>query len=221
MIKANHNFFAQLIFNPYLKRLLNKNFTNFFLANDFPQIKQMDKLIVTPNHFSWWDGFFVDYVFKKFTRRKLYIMMLEEQLLKYWFFKYLGAFSINQYSPRSVIASSEYTKNILKDENNFVAFFPQGKIEQFGVEKIKLQPGLKIFIPKNIADVKVLPIAFKIQHYEKKNPEVIVRFGKIICSDIVKNDFALFEYEFRNNIRSLTDAAFKREFVLDLFEKRK
>lgn len=216
MIKAEHNFFAQLIFNPYIKRLLKKNFSHFYLINEFPKIARHKKLIVTPNHFSWWDGFFIDYLFKNFSERKLHIMMLEEQLKRYWFFKKLGAYSISPNSTKSIIETAEYTKEILRDTNNFVVYYPQGKIEPFDTERMNLQNGLKYFIPQNEADAVILPIAFKIQFYEEKIPEIVVRFGEMIEADAAL-DSGNFNQIFFENVQLLSDFALKRNFVSDIF----
>lgn len=216
MIKAEHNFFAQLVFNPYIKRLLKKNFSHFYLANEFPNIARHKKLIVTPNHFSWWDGFFIDYLFKHFSKRKLHIMMLEEQLRRYWFFKKLGAFSISPRSTKSIIETAEYAKEILRDANNFVVYYPQGKIEPFDAVRMNLQNGLKYFIPQNEPEAAILPIAFKIQFFEEKTPEIVVRFGDLIESGAAL-DAENFKQIFLENVRLLSDFSLKRNFVGDIF----
>lgn len=216
MIKAEHNLFAQLIFNPYLKRLLKKHFCHFYLVNQFPNIARHKKLIVTPNHFSWWDGFFIDYLFKRFSKRKLHIMMLEEQLKRFWFFRKLGAFSISPNSTKSIIETAEYTKAILSDANNFVVYYPQGRIEPFDAERINIQNGLRYFIPEHEADVVILPIAFKIQFHEEKKPEIIVRFGEMIDVSAAL-DSEIFKQIFLENVRLLSDFALKRNFISDFF----
>ncbi|MDX1777464.1 MAG: hypothetical protein R3339_01145, partial [Thermodesulfobacteriota bacterium] len=95
MIKASHKKWARLIFNPYCDLLLKRNFSQFLLVNDFPQLSPKLPLIITPNHISWWDGFFIYYLSKKKFNRKIYLMMLESSLEKFWFFQKIGAFSIN------------------------------------------------------------------------------------------------------------------------------
>ena len=95
MIQASHKKWARRIFNPYCDSLLKRNFSQFLRVNTFPRLSPDLPLIITPNHISWWDGFFIDYLTRKFLNRKGYIMMLEEQLSKYWFFQKIGAFSID------------------------------------------------------------------------------------------------------------------------------
>ena len=90
MIKADHNKLAHLVFSLYLKRLLKSSFKEFILINKLPMIDNSKGLIITPNHFSWWDGFFIYWLNKKLFKKNLFILMLEEQLKRYWFFRYLG-----------------------------------------------------------------------------------------------------------------------------------
>ena len=45
--------------------------------------------------------------------RKIHIMMLEEQLKRYWFFRYLGCYSIDHDKTKSILESVEYTKKVV------------------------------------------------------------------------------------------------------------
>jgi 1-acyl-sn-glycerol-3-phosphate acyltransferase len=116
MIKADHKYWARALFNSYIKRLLKKHFNSFLLTNNLPDINN-HKLIITPNHFSWWDGFFIDFVNEKLIKRKLHILMLEDQLKRYWFFRKLGAYGFNPSNPKSIIEAVNYTKDVLNDKN--------------------------------------------------------------------------------------------------------
>ena len=74
---------------------------------NLPEFDKSKSLIVTPNHFSWWDGFFIYWTNKKLFNRKLYVLMLEEQLKRYWFFKKLGCYSIDLNDNRKMIVISK------------------------------------------------------------------------------------------------------------------
>ena len=218
IIEAKHNKAALLVFNIYLNRLIKKNFSHFFLANLPPELPKDKSLIITPNHFSWWDGFFIHQLNKKTTKRKLYVMMLQKQLERYWFFKHVGAYSINQEKPTSISESVNYTSKILSHPDNAVAFYPQGEIEPFGKRPINLKKGLHLFLKNLIDKCVVLPVAFKIQHYNEKQPAIVFRSGRIISPIEVVNDFSIFENEFVGNIEALNEAAFKKNFVKDIFK---
>ena len=218
IIEAKHNSAALLVFNIYINRLLRKNFSNFFLANLPPDLPKDKSLIITPNHFGWWDGFFIYQLNKETTKRKLYVMMLQKQLERYWFFKHIGAYSINQENPKSISETVNYTSKILSHPDNAIAFYPQGEIEPFDQRPINLKKGLQLFLKNSIDKCVVLPVAFKIQHYNEKYPAVVFRSGRIFSPTEVVNDFSIFENEFVGNIEALNEAAFKKNFVKDIFK---
>ena len=113
MIKADHKTWAKFVFDIYLKGLLKKSFFDFRIINEQPEIDQSKSLILTPNHFSWWDGFFVYWLNNRTLNKKLFIMMLEDQLKRYWFFQKVGCYSIDLNDNRKIVASLKYTIDLL------------------------------------------------------------------------------------------------------------
>ena len=219
MIKAGHKYWARLIFDPYINSQLKKNFSNFYLANEFPKIDEEKSLIITPNHISWWDGFFIDYVNKKLLKRKLFIMMLEHQLKRYWFFKKLGAYSIDPANSVSIKETIKYTASVASDSNNVLIIYPQGEIESFNPKPENLKRGLKLFVNSIENELKVLPVGFKTQFSEDKKPEVICRFGEPLEARDIKQDYSVYEKEFLSNLKLLNENSFSRNFVKDLFDE--
>ena len=217
MIKADHKNWARFIFDIYINNLLKRNFSNYYLTNSYPDLPDNLSIVLTPNHISWWDGFFIDYLVKKFSKKKMHIMMLENQLKQYWFFQKLGAYSINPSSTSSIISTVKYTREILKNKNNLAVIYPQGKIEPFEKRPLNIKNGLKLFIENLHAELFVIPVAFKIQYLNEKNPAVIGRFGKILKADTICLDYQLYINEFYNNLNALNKSAFEGNFQNDLF----
>lgn len=217
MIKADNKKWARLIFNPYEDLLLKKNFSHFFLTDDIPYLNPDKGLIITPNHISWWDGFFIDYVARKFLKRKFYILMLEEQLKKYPFFRKTGAFSITPGNLKSIRETFNYASEIVKDPGNLVVFYPQGEIESFEKHP-EVKPGLRLLLDNNI---NILPAAFKIEYHNQKRPAVYFRPGNIVPSDKVLKDFNIFIKEFADNINQLKNDVLNRKIKSDLFTGKK
>jgi 1-acyl-sn-glycerol-3-phosphate acyltransferase len=217
MIKADHKKWARFIFDYYIDNLLKKNFVNYYLINDYPQINDNLGMIITPNHISWWDGFFIDYVIKNFSKRNMYLMMLEDQLKRFWFFKKLGAYSINSASVSSLLTTAKYTKDLLKYPDNLAVIYPQGTIEPFEKRPLTIKKGLKLFIENMENEIVVVPAAFKIQYFNEKKPSVIARFGKILKAETVCSDFQLYINEFYRNLDELNEAVFENKFKQDLF----
>lgn len=216
MIKADHKYWARAVFNIYIKRLFKKHFNNFYLVNGPPDISGK-KLIITPNHFSWWDGFFIDFVNEKIIKRKLHILMLENQLRRYWFFRKLGAYGFDPENAKSTIETVNYTKEILADKNNFSVIYPQGEIFPYDQKPLSIKEGLKYFIKDSESDLSILSAAFKIQHEDEMLPNIYCRFGNLIEADSIRNNFEIFKTEFKENIVKLDKSANKKSFTKNLF----
>ena len=172
-----------------------------------PDISGEKGIIVTPNHFSWWDGFFIEYLMRKFSDRKLYIMMLEDQLKKYPFFKYLGAFSIKPGSVRSVSESIVYSKEVAKSDSSYLVFYPQGEIQNYEVEHVKLKKGLGAVSIKN--NTGVLIVSFKIVYGNEKKPDVYCRFFERVLKMKTEEDIKVYEKLFMKNIVMLNTDVIK------------
>ncbi|MCU0332925.1 MAG: lysophospholipid acyltransferase family protein [Ignavibacteriaceae bacterium] len=196
---------------------MRKNFSNFFLVNLPPELPKNKSVIITPNHMSWWDGFFLHQVNIKSIKKNLYFMMLRKQLDRFWFFKYLGAYSIQPDNPKSISETIRYTKKILVNHKNAVAFYPQGEIEPYDKRPINLKGGLQLFLRDVKNECVVLPIAFKIQYYNEKYPAIIFRSGGIISANEILNDFNVLESEFVANLDALNESASSKKFAVDLF----
>lgn len=180
MIKAEHKKWARLLYDIYITRLLKQNFNRFLQTNEFPNVNKESALIITPNHFSWWDGFFAAYYADKIIHRKIHLLMLEEQLKRYWFFNKVGAYSINISNPKSMIETINYTADVLNDKNNFVVYYPQGKIESYDKRPPTLKEGIIKVVERIKIPTEILPVIFKIVYSTNKQPDILVRTGKKI-----------------------------------------
>ncbi len=163
-----------------------------------PDLSGEKGIIVTPNHFSWWDGFLIEYLMRRFTGRKLYIMMLEEQLKKYPFFKYLGAFSIKPGSVKSVAESLKYAEEIARSESAYLVFYPQGEIQNYEVDQVRLKKGLGFVSLKKNAGILI--VAFKIVYCNEKKPDVYCRFHDKLLKLKTEDDIKVYEKLFLKNI---------------------
>ena len=207
MIKAEHKKWARVVYDIYITRLLKRNFNRFLMTNEFPLVDKQSALIITPNHFSWWDGFFISFFTDKKITRKIHLLMLEEQLKQYWFFKKVGAYSINTNSPKSIIETINYTAGILNDKNNFVVYYPQGKIENYD----KRPPGIKEGIIKVVDRIKIpteiLPVILKIVYSTNKQPDIHVRAGNKITINPGEKFYNRFKENFSETLIELDNYA--------------
>lgn len=176
MIRAEDNVFAHWIIDKYLNFLLKKDFGKIIFSGKIQNTNE--PLVITPNHISWWDGFFIYYAVKKHFKRIPHILMLEDQLEKYWFFKYTGCFGINPKNPSSIIEASDYIAEILNEKNSCVVIYIQGEIEPQDKKPLSIKSGLKYFLRKAPAETNLLNCAFRIQYGVKRKPDVFYKFSE-------------------------------------------
>lgn len=217
MLKAEHKKWARLLYDLYIHRLLKRNFNSFYLVNDFPSIPKDSGLIITPNHFSWWDGFFIDFVSGKYLNRKIHLLMLEEQLKRFWFFRKVGAYSIEPKNPSGIAATLLYTREVISNPENFAVIYPQGELEPYDKRPPKIKDGLKTSIKNSSQKIFVLPIAFKIQYGNQKKPDILVRVGSLLSSSAILEDFSSFKKEFERNLNML-DSFNSEDKKVNLFQ---
>ncbi len=138
MIKAAHNSFYEVFFGLYLRAHMQLVFKDVRIHNDFHD--RGGSILFIGNHFSWWDGFIARHVNKQVLGRKLHLMMDEDQLSKRRFLSKLGAFSIRKNS-RSAVESINYAVDVLKDPNNLLILFPQGRFESMHKHPVTFENG--------------------------------------------------------------------------------
>lgn len=198
MIESNHNIIARFLFNAYEYKILKKSFNRFILLNEEIQVDDNKSVIFLPNHFSWWDGFFVDFLVRiTDINKKFHIIMLEEQLKNYWFFKFLGAAGFNPSNPKSVLKLSNYINNLLKSPNNLVVFYPQGEIQIYDFD-LHLKEGLSYLLKKINSDVDIYYPFFKIQYFDKKFPDLICKVYPGVTADTIVSNYPLFVEDYKN-----------------------
>uniref|UniRef100_A0A7V3E6E1 Phospholipid/glycerol acyltransferase domain-containing protein n=1 Tax=Ignavibacterium album TaxID=591197 RepID=A0A7V3E6E1_9BACT len=200
MIKAERRKWAIFVFDIYLERLLKKYFNDFILINNFPKLDENKSLIIAPNHFSWWDGFLVYFLLRKKSNKKIFIMMLENQLRKYWFFQKIGCFSTNPDNRQSTVATLRYALNLLDNPDNCVVIFPQGEIEPFEKLSLNYHKGIEFLAKHTGKSFDVLLLANKIFYSNEKLPFVLSRFGGLIDSFELKLNETLLYDKFSENV---------------------
>jgi len=139
MIRAGHRKFFVIFFDFYTKWMLRRHFQRIII---YTSPDETDKpVMMIGNHFSWWDGFIANYINLELFRRKIHIMMLEEQLRGRMFLNKAGAFSIRKKS-RSAIESLDYTVGLLENRDHLVVLYPQGEFQSVYSSRIRFQPGI-------------------------------------------------------------------------------
>jgi len=153
MIKAKHHPVIYPLFKWLSRFLIKRNFNSVQIETDY--IENDCPVLLIANHISWWDGFWMEYLNQKIIHRKFHVMMLEEQLRKHWYFKYAGSYSIKKNS-REVKDSIDYTIDLIKDRENMVLMFPQGRIYSAYNYTIHFEKGIQLILKKCRDDLQVV-----------------------------------------------------------------
>ena len=171
MIEAKHFWLHRAFFNVYIRYILESDFSSLNISGSYNDRRL--PLLLIGNHSSWWDGFIPYELNRRLFRRRLYLMMLEEQLAKRRFFRRLGAFSVNPGS-RSAAASVNYAVNILKDSNNMLILFPQGKLQSQYVNEMDFRKGWFRILERTGVPVHVLFMAVMTDYFSNRKPGLFI-----------------------------------------------
>lgn len=171
MIRAKHFRLYHIFFRNYFSFILWKEFREIRISGDYRD-KGLPVLLIG-NHFSWWDGFFAYELNRRIFRKKIHLMMLEEQLKRHSFFRRLGAFSINPGS-RSVLESLDYAAGLLRHNGNLLTLFPQGKFYSQYSTEIEFQKGWFRILKNAENPVNVIFMANLTDYFSGRKPTLSI-----------------------------------------------
>ncbi len=147
---------------------------------DVPTLPADRAVLLVANHGTWWDGFFVYLLNRLIFRRTLHLMMLEEQLRRYPFFRRVGAFGIRQGFPRDVVAALRYAARILASPGNAVCIFPQGVLAPGGIRPLGFRRGIERILQIHGGAVTLLPVAIRCEFLGDRKPTAYLLPGESI-----------------------------------------
>ncbi len=167
MIKAEHHPFHEHFFGAYLWVHIRLAFRHIRIHSNFTD--NGNPILLIGNHFSWWDGFIARHVNIKVLKRKLHLMMDEEQLAKRKFLSRLGAFSIRK-SSRSAIESLHYAASILNDPGNLLVLFPQGRFQSLHRQPLTFEKGWFRIIQESPPNIQIVFMAALTDYFSSPRP---------------------------------------------------
>jgi hypothetical protein len=179
MTPARHSSWAQRIFLPYILRQFRKAFQGLYFLGPLPELDPSLPLLVTPNHSTWWDGFFFYILNKRVWNREGYLMMLEEQLAKYRFFSRIGAFGIEPNLPRRSYEALRYSADVLRDPGNALCIFPQGVLRYTEVRPLEFRRGVGYILELYSGDVNLLPLGIRCEFLTGQRPEAFFMADRV------------------------------------------
>ena len=171
MLKAKHHFIIYPLFKILTRVLIKRNFSRVLFIGDY--IDNGHSVLVLANHVSWWDGFWIIYLNLKKLHRKFFFMILEEQLLKHWYFQFTGGFSIRKHT-RSILESLGYSCEILADSRNMLFMFPQGEIHSSYDTLFTFGAGAKRIVDSCDDAVQVVFVANMYDYFSQSKPSLYI-----------------------------------------------
>jgi 1-acyl-sn-glycerol-3-phosphate acyltransferase len=185
-IPARHSPWIETAVRFYVRRIVKNDFAGAYCLNPPPKPIENAAMIVTPNHVSWWDGFWALEINRRFWKRKFHIMMLEGQLRNYPLFARAGAFSIDPSNPKNIFRSLRYLAQVSAEPGSLAVFFPQGKIVP-DVDRVQLKLGLTKLPAEK--PTFLYPYYACVHHFNRRKPTIFFHFGRPISFEkrYVKN----------------------------------
>ncbi len=131
-------------------------------------------------HQSWWDGHLI-LALSQFLKLEFRVLMLEENLMKYGFLRYAGAFGVDRASVASVRGALRYSRAQLElDVPRMVLMFPSGEILSPFARPLVFESGLASLVllcQKAGVKVQLCPLAMRLEHGLEARPSAFIRVG--------------------------------------------
>lgn len=171
MLPARHHFFIYPFFQHYTRYLLRRRFHSVHLDGVFSDKGQ--SVVLIANHVGWWDGFWAMWLNLTLLKRKFHFMMREDQLLRFRFFNYTGAFSVHKGS-RGVVESLNYARQLLHDSRNMVLIYPQGRLQSIYGGTFRFEKGVERVVNGKEGRVQLLFSANLIDYFDHPKPSLFI-----------------------------------------------
>ncbi|NIK76021.1 1-acyl-sn-glycerol-3-phosphate acyltransferase [Paenibacillus castaneae] len=222
MIEASKSRWFDRLFLKYNESyLLRKHFHNVGLHGELDPYPDRSVLYIM-NHSSWWDGLILYQAFRTRSEGDHYVMMDEEQMQHFRFFRKLGVFSIQKKSPQSMISSLRYTVSLL-NAGKRVWIFPQGDIQHLEQRPLQLKDGAA-HVLKQCPQTVVVPITayYSLFHHQKAEATLLaglpiaIEWDKLDKKAITSKLEAVLERQLdEHRFRSMSgDPSLDRDFTM-------
>ena len=179
MIPARKFPLGQRLVAQYIERSLRKQFDVVYLRERAPRTEEQRALplLLCANHSSWWDGY-VALVVERALGLDAYLMMEEAQLRRYFFFSWVGCFSVNRQDVRSALQTLQYAGRLLKERaGRMVWLFPQGEIVPNDRRPLVFFNGAA-YLARLAAPIVVSPVAIRLEFLREQHPALFISLGE-------------------------------------------
>jgi chlorobactene lauroyltransferase len=134
-------------------------------------------MVIYANHSSWWDGYVIA-LMERLLHVDGYLMVEEAQLRRYFFFTWIGCFSVDRQNRRSAMQSLHYAAELLKGRpGRMVGIFPQGEISPNDHRPLAFYHGAA-YLARLAAPVLLYPLAIRIEYLAEQRPALFLSLGE-------------------------------------------
>ena len=162
----------EIAFGRYLQWLMRRSFARVLVRSEgeFPTAGY----VAAANHHSWWDGFLALTIHRSIApERPINVMMDYEQLRRFPFFRFGGAFSVDASSVRAAYPAIRYGAACARDGAG-VWIFPDGVLRSALCEPAFTSGFVHA---ARAAEVPVLPVAMRYAFLGEQRPTAIAALG--------------------------------------------
>lgn len=191
-IPARENRWVLYLFGLVVRWLFFTRFSNVNIRQEyFPTPEK--RTIYYLNHTSWWDGILPLLLNQtRFHQRARAVMELR-QMKEFSVFSYIGAFSIDLSSSKSIVRSMRYALESMKRNRASLFIYPEGKINSPSDELPGFESGIGWLI-RNCNEiglnVDIVPVAVHTHVMTASKPELWVEIGMPVKIETqLKDDF--------------------------------
>jgi len=179
MIEASKNRLFERLFLEYTRHSMRAHFAGVHVGGT-ENVERIDRslpVILYCNHSNWWDGLIALLLSRQVLHIDSYVMMEEKQLLRYRFFRMIGAFSVVRESPRQAVRSMRYAVSLFTKPNVGLWIYPQGVMLPNDVRPLKFYPGVAR-IAAMLGRVQLVPVAHRYDFLMEQRPEAFTLIGE-------------------------------------------
>jgi 1-acyl-sn-glycerol-3-phosphate acyltransferase len=176
MIPARHTSFHVRFFDFYSRWMIRSHFSRVRIISEIKA--SSNPVLMIGNHFSWWDGFIACYINREVFRKKLHIMMLEDQLKPRMFLNKAGAYSIKRGS-RDALASLNYTSELLEKADSLVVMYPQGEFQSVYQYPVAFGKGIELVSKRTGREIQLVFYAALIDYFSERKPSLTIYLKEV------------------------------------------
>ena len=183
MIHAQKNpLLNKLIYAALIKNGLRSSFFRVNLRQAAPPpAPNSPPVLLFCNHSAWWDGHLSMAVNEERWKRDAYVMVEHKQLVRYQFFRAVGAYSVNRQDARSAIQTLNYCIELMTRLPNIMMLIaPQGEILANDMRPLNFFNGVGRVVKEVAAQVGACvayPIALRYEFIGEQKPEAFISVG--------------------------------------------